>query len=241
MVKLSAAERSHIDQFLATRPDWSAFVMEERVYDEAEGGRTHKYPSPHPYVSGMHYVLEKMRELAPTKVLDIGSPLTQSIALSFLPGTEVEVLDVRPHPWADSLGLQWRTGTATALPYADASLPAVVSMWVMGHVGDGRYGDAFDVDGDRKMLAEIARVLEPGGGTAIVGPGLVAEECSTIFNLHRIYTWDWLNAEFESAGFSVIERRDFPVSDEVFVKRSADGVSIERMNGHYGAAVLRKR
>jgi hypothetical protein len=40
----------------------------------------------------------------------------------------------------------------------------------MGHVGDGRYGDALDVDGDLKMLAEIARVLRPGG-LAIVGPG----------------------------------------------------------------------
>lgn len=240
MNPLSDAELAHLSAFMGRRPEWTAITLAERIYDECEGGRNHKYPLPHPYITGMHFVLERMRGFAPCNVVDIGSPLSQNIALAFMAGVEVEVLDVRPHPWSNDLGLRWRQGTATALPYADGTLDIVTSMWVMGHVGDGRYGDEFEADGDLKMLAEVARVLRPGG-TAIIGPGLIGDSCGLIFNVHRIYTWDWLNAAFDRAGLDVLERREFPVTNEVYFERDGERASVLRKDGIYGAAVLRKR
>lgn len=238
-VPLSSAEEAHIGAFIDARPTWQTCFLSERVYDESEGSRTHKYPKPHPYIIGMQETLRIVRELSPCSVLDIGSPLVQNVALSCMPGVDVTVLDVRPHDDADKLGLKWHTTTATAMPYPDASWSVVTSLWVMGHVGDGRYGDAFDVDGDRKMLSEIARILKPGG-VAIIGPGLVSAHCGNIFNLHRIYSWEWLLEEFERVGLAVMDQRDLPVSNEVFIDSDKDAMLVGRRDGNYGLALLTK-
>lgn len=237
--EFSVAESAHVHAFLGSRPEWLFGSLLQRTFDEGGGSREHKYPKPHPYITGMRYVMKRIVPLAPCRVLDIGSPLTQSVALAAIPGIDVTVIDVRPHDEAEKLDLKWHTATATSLPFPEASWDIVTSMWVMGHVGDGRYGDRLDVDGDRKMLAEVARVLKPGG-TAIIGPGLVDERCGNIYNLHRIYSWDWLNAEFARAGFEVLEREDLPVNDEVFFDIINGDVTVRRKTGVYGVAVLRK-
>lgn len=239
MTALSHAERDHLQAFTATRPDWRTVALSERIFDEDDGSRVHKYPRSHPYITGMQYVMRHILSHGPCKVLDIGSPLTQNVALACMPGVEVTVLDVRPHDDAEMLGLTWKNGTATELPYPDASWDFVTSLWVMGHVGDARYGDALDYDGDRKMLAEVSRVLRPGG-TAIIGPGLVDEEGGNIFNLHRIYSWRWLRQEFVRSGFEIIETRDLHVSDEWFIDKTGSEVEARRRDGHYGLALLRK-
>lgn len=237
---LSEQEQDHLVAFTGERSEWTMCVMAERMHDEDQNAtREHKYARSHPYITGMHYVLQQVRKLGECRALDIGSPLAQNVALACMPGVDVTVLDVRPHEDAEAMGLKWQLGTATALPYPDASWDVVISMWVMGHVGDGRYGDAFDVNGDRKMLAEVARVLKPGG-IAIIGPGLIDVQCGNIFNLHRIYSWPWLLEEFERVGLAVIERRDLHVSDEVFLDADGDELLIRRRDGKYGVALVTK-
>jgi SAM-dependent methyltransferase len=230
-------ELAHIQSFHATRPDWPICVLAERIYDEMEGGGpTHKYQRAHPYITGMKFVMDRIVKLAPCKVFDIGSPITQNVALAAIPGVEVTVLDVRDNDDARALGLSWMQSTATRIPLPSDSCDIVTSMWVMGHVGDGRYGDDFQVDGDLKMLSELHRVTKPGG-TAIIGPGLIDDAPGNIFNLHRIYTWPWLGQAFTSAGFEIVEAREFAVSNEIYIK----GADVERRDGRYGVAVLRKR
>ncbi len=149
----------------------------------------------------------------------------------------------RKHNEAKDFGLTWKIGNATALPYKDASWSLVTSLWVMGHVGDGRYGDPFDVDGDLKMIGEIARVLKPGG-TAIIGPGLVDSECGNVFNLHRLYTWKWLAEAFKSAGLNMVDHQNLPIDSDIYIDPAFTGVqtqfAFKRLPGYYGVCKLHK-
>lgn len=58
----------------------------------------------------------------------------------------------RDHAQAQGLKINYDVGTGEALPYADASFDAVVCVDVLEHVADLA-----------KVLAEVARVLRPGG------------------------------------------------------------------------------
>lgn len=237
-IPLTEEELAHLQAFQASRPDWSIAALAERWHDENQGAKSHTYPPSHPYLTGMRYVLQRVIPLAPTKVLDIGSPLAQSVALSCVPGIDLTMLDVRTHPHAALLGLKWHQGNATQMPYDDDSWPVVTSMWVMGHVGDGRYGDPFDIDGDLRYLKEIHRVCSD---TAIIGIGLVDLHCSNIFNLHRIYSWEWLDAQFKKVGFTMTEHAALPVSADAYFDPSFnDKGGVVRSDGFYGVATLRK-
>jgi SAM-dependent methyltransferase len=60
-------------------------------------------------------------------------------------------------------------------------------MHVIEHVGLGRYGDTLDANGDLKALAELRRVLAPGGSLLVVVPIGKPRVC---FNAHRVYAFD---------------------------------------------------
>ena len=59
-------------------------------------------------------------------------------------------------------------------------------MHVVEHVGLGRYGDPIDPDGDLKAVAELKRVLAPGGSLLFVVP---TGRPRLQFNAHRIYAY----------------------------------------------------
>ena len=71
-----------------------------------------------------------------------------------------------------------------ALPFADSTIPSLSCMHVVEHVGLGRYGDRLDPGGDLKAMAELMRVLAPGGSLLFVVPVGRTRIC---FNAHRIY------------------------------------------------------
>jgi len=238
-VGASDEEMSHIQNFAIARPDWAVVLLSQRLRGDGETGRADKYPRAHPYITGMQYVMRDLRSMERdyVRLLDIGSPLVQNAALACFPGVSLTVLDVRGHDDAETMGLNWVQGTATDLPFPDRTWSTVTSLWVMGHVGDGRYGDELDINGDRKMLCEMHRVLAQGG-VAYLGVGLVAEQAGMIFNLHRIYSWPWLRAEFDSAGFDILEEVNLDVHEEVFIHGDVD---VRRIDGKYALAKLRKR
>ena len=220
------------------------FVVRDLLYDEAQGEAEHAYPAAHPYLLGLYYAVKRIARLAPCKVLDIGSPLAQIAALAAIPGIEMSVMDIRPYAEAEKFEINWIHGNATSIPFPDASWSVFSSLWVMGHVGDGRYGDALDVDGDVKMIREMGRVLK-SGGTAILGPGMIDKECGNIFNIHRIYSWEWLQKQFDIAGLDLVEKEDFEIASDLFIDPTWDGVNKVftpmRRPGYYGVCVLRKR
>ena len=57
-------------------------------------------------------------------------------------------------------------------------------MHVVEHIGLGRYGDPLDPTGDLKAIAELKRVVRPGGHLLFVVPTGQPRIC---FNAHRVY------------------------------------------------------
>jgi SAM-dependent methyltransferase len=136
-----------------------------------------------------HYIYHPAwaaRVLAQTRPewhVDISSSLSFCTLVSaFIP---VRFYDYRPA----ELRLSHLTSTPAdicALPFPDASVHSISCMHVVEHIGLGRYGDPIDPSGDLKAIAELKRVLAPGGNLLFVVP---VGRPRIMFNAHRIYSY----------------------------------------------------
>ena len=92
---------------------------------------------------------------------------------------------------------------ATALPYADASFDRIIAAEVLEHIDD-----------DERAIAELARVLRPGGTIAVTVPALAAERVCWALSAEyhapavpdghvRIYRSAELRSKLAAAGLSV--------------------------------------
>jgi len=136
-----------------------------------------------------HYVYHPAwaaRILADTKPayhVDISSTLHFcTIVSAFVP---VRFYDVRPAQLSLT-GLVSEEGNLTSLPFESGSISSLSCMHVVEHVGLGRYGDKLDATGDLKAMAELKRVLAPGGDLLFVVP---VGQPRIVFNAHRIYAY----------------------------------------------------
>jgi SAM-dependent methyltransferase len=144
-----------------------------------------------------HYTLHPvwaasvLREINPKRHVDIGSYLPWVTMMSaFFP---MEFYDFRP---ADIQLPDLKCGQADlkALPFDDGSIECLSCMHVAEHIGLGRYGDMLDPDGDTKAMAELERVLAPGGNLLFVVP--LGTRPQILFNAHRLYTAEQIEAAF---------------------------------------------
>jgi SAM-dependent methyltransferase len=149
-------------------------------------------------------VLAKTR---PAVHVDVSSTLHFcSIVSAFVP---VEFYDFRPAPLVLS-GLISKAADVTQLQWASDSVSSLSCMHVIEHIGLGRYGDPVDPDGDLKAIAELVRVLKPGGDLLIAVPVGAPRIC---FNAHRIYDSQGFAAYFpglELVEFSLIPDGEAP-------------------------------
>jgi SAM-dependent methyltransferase len=132
-------------------------------------------------VRELPWVGQRIRAAAPRRVLDIASPKLLACWLAERTSSEVVATDVwaaEVENWraltraADPAGARWsrlhlETADATRLDYEDASFDAAYSASVIEHIAG---------DGDTAAMAELARVLRPGGLLALTFPYRLVHE-----------------------------------------------------------------
>jgi SAM-dependent methyltransferase len=144
------------------------------------------------YLYHTGWAARKVISLNPEYHVDISSSLNfVSLTSAFVP---LRFYDYRPADITLS-GLECGSADITKLPFADDSIKSLSCMHVMEHIGLGRYGDPFDPRGDLTGIAELKRVLSPGGRVLFVVP--VGGVPMLQFNAHRVYTHAQIVAYFD--------------------------------------------
>ncbi|MDB5570125.1 MAG: putative SAM-dependent methyltransferase [Hyphomicrobiales bacterium] len=142
------------------------------------------------YVYHCGWAARELARMKPERHVDISSALWfVSTASAICP---IDHYDYRP-PALDMPNVTVGASDLLNLPFADASVPSLSCMHVIEHVGLGRYGDALDPLGDRKAMAQLQRVLAPGGALLFVTP---VGKPRVVFNAHRIYAYEEITAAF---------------------------------------------
>jgi len=144
---------------------------------------------PH-YIYHTSWAARKVCQTLPTFHVDISSSLYFcSLVSAFVP---VRFYDYRPAQLKLS-DLACERADLTRLPFPDSSVASPSCMHVVEHIGLGRYGDPLDYDGDLKAMAELSRVLAPGGSLLFVVP---VGRPVIRFNAHRIYAYSQIREAF---------------------------------------------
>jgi SAM-dependent methyltransferase len=160
------------------------------------------------YVFHVAWAVRIVKAINPAFHTDISSSLYFCTTLSaFIP---VKFYDYRPAQ-LDLDQLSSESADLTKLSFADNSLDSLSCLHTIEHIGLGRYGDPIDYDGDLKAIAELKRVVKPGGSLLFVTP---VGKPKIMYNAHRIYSYDQIIASFE--GF---ELKEFSLVPD----READG------------------
>jgi SAM-dependent methyltransferase len=150
-------------------------------------------------------------EWQPKRVLEVGGgqgELSERIQREL--GAEVSFLDLSPRmvELARARGIDAREGDVQALPFADRSFDTVTAAWMLYHVPD--------VD---RALAEIARVLVPGG--ALIAVTVSVDHIAELRELfghgtNLSHTFSRENAEsLLRPHFAAVERYDADVEARV--------------------------
>ena len=141
-------------------------------------------------------------------VLDLGcTESTLSLNLAGL-GYKVVGIDFRPYPYIHP-NLRVLQGNILQLPLRNESFDAVLSISTIEHMGIGFYSDPqAGQHADRQAMAEISRVLQPGGLAVLTVPYGVG----SVNAHHRVYDQRTLDELLNS--FEVAEIRYFASSRE---------------------------
>ncbi len=133
-------------------------------------------------------VAQRVFENKPVKHVDVGSRVDGFVA-HVAAFREIEVFDIRPQQ-ATVRNIRFVTADFMKIPaslhnYADS----LSSLNVIEHFGLGRYDDPIDVDGHKKGLENMRKVLKPGGKFYLstpIGPQRIE------FNAHRVFSLGYL-------------------------------------------------
>jgi len=146
------------------------------------------------------WAFEHIVKKRPSMHVDIGSHHKFVALLSKV--VPVTMVDIRPLSISMS-SIAFQAGSILDLPFPDNSLPSVSSICVIEHIGLGRYGDPLDAWGTEKALAELKRVLIPGGNLYISLP--IEDQNKIYFNAHRAYKEEYMLELFSP--FEVMDKK----------------------------------
>lgn len=146
------------------------------------------------------WAFERIVKAKPLSHFDVGSQNKFVALLSKV--FPVTMIDIRP------LSLPLNTinfvkGSILELPFKDGSIESLSSLCVVEHIGLGRYGDPLDPLGTEKAVAELKRVVKPGGNLYVSLP--LDDENRTYFNAHRAFSEEYVLKLFDQ--FELIEAR----------------------------------
>lgn len=165
------------------------------------GDKLPKTPFDHHYTYHPAWAARILAKTRPEYHVDISSILSfGSIVSAFIP---IKFYDYRP---ADLNLSNWESGFAdlNKLPFETDSQPSVSCMHTVEHIGLGRYGDPIDPQGDLKAIAELKRIVQPGGDLLFVTP---VGKPRIEYNAHRIYSYEMIVeafAPFRLVDFSLV-------------------------------------
>lgn len=164
--------------------------------------RTSTTPFDRHYVYHPAWAARILARTRPDKHVDISSTIAFcSILSAFVP---TEFYDFRPADLSLD-GLYCGAADLTRLPFESDSVRSLSCMHVLEHIGLGRYGDPLNVDGDLKAIAELVRVVAPGGDLLVATP---VGKPRVQFNAHRVYDHEDFARAFhplELVEFTLIE------------------------------------
>lgn len=126
------------------------------------------------------WVMRNLLKARPRKHIDVGSWTTYLGFFAALQPTEF--VDIRPAK-LQIPKLSVKKGSVLELPYRSRTVESLSCLHVVEHVGLGRYGDPLDPLGTDKAIAELARVIKPGGRLYLALP--IGKEV-TYYNAHRV-------------------------------------------------------
>ena len=169
---------------------------------------------------------EAVAEVEPRRVLEVGGgpgELAERIATEL--GCEVVMLDVSPRmvKLACKRGVDARVGDVQELPFENESFDCALAAWMLFHVPDLDRG-----------LAELARVLRPGGRLVAVTNAVdhmcELRELAGNAAWERVFTRE-SGAETLSRHFAAVERRDadgwVTIEDDALVRAFVDSLDAE--------------
>jgi len=133
----------------------------------------------------------------PARILDAGCG-TGYMAQELRRFGEVWAFDAAPEAvaYAAARGLRVRQGDLTAIPYADGRFDLVTALDALEHVED-----------DRQALAELWRVLQPGGMLLLTVPAyqFLWSPHDEVNHHKRRYTAGALHRGLQEAGFGIVK------------------------------------
>lgn len=124
-------------------------------------------------------------EAHPLRHVDVGSRIDGFIG-SLSVFRSVDVIDIRPLPEPVHNVAFHQLDLMKELPMEWIECTDSLScLHTIEHFGLGRYGDALDPDGHLKGIAQLTRMIKPGGSLYLSTP--IGRECIE-FNAHRIFS-----------------------------------------------------
>lgn len=147
------------------------------------------------------FAADCINTIKPKRIVDIGSH--RHFIIGLLAHYNITSIDIRKKK------IRFKNETAITcdakrIPLESNFFDLVLSLSSIEHFGLGRYGDDFDLSGDKKAIAEFKRILKPNGHVVFSVP-ITRGEPFIAFNAHRVYTCEMIQSFYKD--LELVKRR----------------------------------